>query len=60
MTKEDLENGRNIGYKKYGYFWSFCNQTNSCECCDKFIRFGCKIKRNIEDIQTKRILKICK
>lgn len=60
MTKEQLEQGRHRGHCVYGYYSSYCFQTDSCERCDKFVRFGCKIKNKIEDIQTKRILKICK
>lgn len=60
MTREELEQGRHRGYKTYGYFWSFCEQTRSCENCDKWVRIGCLLKRKIEDVQTKRILKICK
>ena len=60
MTREELEEGRHRGYKIYGYFLSFCEQQRCCEDCDKRIRFGCKVKRKIEEIQTKRILKICK
>ena len=60
MTREELEEGRHRGHKTYGYFWSFCEQQRCCEDCDKRIRFGCKVKRKIEDIQINRILKICK
>lgn len=60
MTKEELEQGRHRGHCVYGYFNSYCNQTHSCERCDKFVRLGCEIKDIIEAIQTKRILKICK
>jgi hypothetical protein len=60
MTKEQLEQGRHRGYCVYGYFNSYCTQTKSCERCDKFVRLGCKIKNKIEEIQTKRILRICK
>lgn len=62
MTREELESGR---YRRnpnrvYGYFFSYCEQTSCCEDCDKWIRLGCKLQRKIEDLQTKRILKICK
>lgn len=60
MTREELERGRYRGYRVCGYFRSYCDQSSSCECCDRFVRFGCKIKKKIEEIQTKRILKICK
>ena len=60
MNLKELEKGRQEGYRKYGYFHSYCKLTRSCEVCDKYVRFGCKVKRLIEDIQTKRILRICK
>lgn len=60
MTKKELEEGRHIGYRIYGYFYSYCEQTRSCEVCDPAMRFGCRIKRMIEDLQTKHILRICK
>lgn len=60
MTREQLEQGRHIGHRIYGYFRSFCSQNDCCENCDIFVRFGCKVKRKIEDMQTKRVLKICK
>lgn len=60
MTRDELEQGRYRGYRTYGYFWSFCEQNRCCEDCDKLVRIGCILKRKIEDVQTKRILKICK
>lgn len=59
-TRQQLEEGRHRGYRTYGYFWSFCEQNRCCEDCDRFVRFGCKLKRKIEDMQTKRILRVCK
>lgn len=59
-TREQLEDGRCIGFRKYGYFYSFCECNRSCEECDKIIRIGCIAKRKIEDLQTKRILRMCK
>ena len=59
-TREQLEEGRHYRYCTYGYFWSFCELNRSCEECDKTIRIGCIIKRKIEELQTKRILRICK
>ena len=62
MTREELEQGRHRRNpdRVYGYFWSFCEQNSCCEDCDKIIRFGCSVKRIIEEWQTKRILRICK
>ena len=59
-TREQLEEGRHHGFSTYGYFWSFCELNRSCEECDKTIRIGCVVKRKIEELQTKRILHICK
>lgn len=59
-TRQQLEDGRHYGYSIYGYFWSFCELNRSCEECDRIIRFGCTVKRKIEELQTKRILHICK
>lgn len=59
-TREQLEEGRHFGFHTYGYFWSFCELNRSCEECDKTIRIGCSIKCKIEELQTKRILRICK
>lgn len=59
-TREQLEEARHVGFRKYGYFWSFCGLNRSCEECDKIIRFGCVLQRKIEEMQTKRILRLCK
>lgn len=59
-TREQLEETRYVGFRTYGYFWSFCELNRSCEECDKIIRVGCIAKRKIEDLQTKRILRLCK
>ena len=59
-TREQLEEGRHYGPRIYGYFWSFCELNRSCEECDKTIRIGRVMKRKIEELQTKRILRICK
>lgn len=60
MTREELEQARHIGNRIYGYKHSYCELNDCCEKCDKRVRFGCKMIKKIEDIQTKRILKICK
>lgn len=59
-TREQLEESRHVGCRLYGYFYSFCECNKSCEECDKIIRVGCAMKRKIEELQTKRILRICK
>ena len=59
-TRQQLEDGRHYGYRTYGYFLSFCELKRSCEECDKIIRFGCAVKGKIQELQTKRILRICK
>lgn len=59
-TTKELEDGRHRADGIYGYFKSFCWWNSCCEDCDKVIRFGCRVKRLIEKMQTRRILKICK
>jgi len=59
-TRERLEERRHEGYRIYGYFYSFCALNSCCENCERLIRLGCEIKRGIEELQTKRILRICK
>lgn len=64
MTREELEQARREidehgTTRIYGYKHAFCSLNDCCENCDKHIRFWCKIIHKIEDIQTKRILKIC-
>ena len=58
--REQLEEARHVGFRTYGYFTAFCDLNRSCEECDRIIRFGCKVKNKIEDLQIKRILRICK
>ena len=59
-TRCELEGNRRQGYRIYGYKHSYCDLQRSCEECDKVIRIGCKVIRVIEDLQIRRILKICK
>lgn len=59
-TREQLEEARHIGFCTRGYFTTFCDLNRSCEECDRIIRFGCKVKNKIGDLQIKRILRICK
>ena len=59
-TREQLEKARHVGFCTYGYFTAFCDLNRSCEECDRIIRFGCKVKNKIGDLQIKRILRICK
>ncbi len=59
-TREELEEGRHIGFRFYGYKKSFCELNDCCEECDKVIRFWCRVIQKIEKIQEKRILRICK
>ena len=60
MNRDDLEYERHRQNRIYGFFYAFCTYHKSCEDCDKWVRFGCRIKRKIETLQEKRILKICK
>lgn len=60
ITKEQIQEARKIDGSIYGFFFGYCRLNNCCEDCDKIIRLGCKTKNLIEDLQTKRIKKICK
>ena len=57
--REQLEEARHVGFRTYGDFTALCDMNRSCEECDRIIRFGCKVKNKIEDLQIKRILRIC-
>ena len=60
-TRKQLEEARYyFGFRTYGHFTAFCDLNRSCEECDSIIRFGCTVKRKIGELQTKRILRICK
>lgn len=59
-TKEQLEAGRNTRYRVYSYFRSFCDLNSTCGGCDPVVRFWCKLKKRIEHLQQRRILRICK
>ena len=60
IDRKTLEEHRHVGCNVYGYKKAYCNTQSCCEKCDKKVRFWCKVISRIEDIQTKRILKICK
>lgn len=60
MNKKELERGRYIKGRIYGYKKSYCNQMSSCENCDRIVRMWCRLIRKIEDVQIKRIKSICK
>ena len=60
ITREQLEESRRRGNRVYGYKKAFCDLNNCCEYCDGVVKFFCVVIRKIEDIQIKRILKICK
>lgn len=59
-TRKQLEEAKHDDFRIYGYFTAFCVLNKSCGDCDRIIRFGCTAKRKIEELQTKRILRICK
>ena len=59
-TRDQLKGARHVGFRTYGYITAFCNLNRSCEECDRIIRFGCRVKSKIEELQTKRIFRICK
>lgn len=57
ITRQQLEDNRVQGYHVYGYFKSYCDLHSSCEVCNPKVRFWCKVKNWIEDLQKKIILK---
>lgn len=59
-NRQQLEEARHMGYKYVGYKTAFCELNDCCENCDPVVYFWCMIIRKIEDIQIKRIRKICK
>ena len=59
ITREQLEESRKRGIRIYGYKKAVCDLNDCCEVCDKKVRFICKIICFLEELQIKRILKIC-
>lgn len=60
VSRKQLEENKLSRGRLYGWKHSYCNLQSCCEECDKKIRFWCKVIRKIEDMQIKRILRICK
>ena len=60
ITREQLEKSRKRPTGICGYKKAFCDLHSSCDACDKKVAFICKITCLLEDIQSKRILKICR
>ena len=60
VTREQLEDGRHRTFSLVGYKTSYCDLIGSCEECDRVVSFWCRVIRKIEEIQKKRILRICK
>lgn len=58
MNLDELFQARFEDYKVYGWFYAYCKLTSSCDVCDRFVRLGCKAKKRIENMQTKRILRV--
>lgn len=59
ISREQLEESRRRGGCVYGYKTAFYELHDCCEVCDKKVRFVCKIICCLEELQIKRILKIC-
>ena len=59
MNRTLLEESRHRGSRVYGYKKAYCDLNSCCEHCDVKVRRLCKIIRWIEDIQIRRILKVC-
>lgn len=39
----------------YGTFQTYCNEHSCCDDCDRKVRFLCKVKNRIEELQSKII-----
>lgn len=60
FTMEQVNESRHRGHKVYGIKKGYCDLHSSCDDCDKRVRAGCILITGIEEIQKKRIMKICK
>ena len=60
ITREQLVESRYRPNGVYGYKKAFCDLHACCENCDKYVRILCKVICKLEEMQTNRILKICK
>ena len=60
VTREQLDENLRRDYRLIGHKSAYCDLIDSCEECDAVVRFGCMIIRKIEEIQKKRILRICR
>jgi hypothetical protein len=60
VTKEMVNKSRHQGHSVHGSFKGFCDLHSCCEECNKKVKFWCKVKTKIEDIQTRIIDKNCK
>lgn len=60
ITRKELNEARFQSTGVYGYFKAYCDLNSCCEYCNHLVRMLCKLKNNIEKLQTKIILHICK
>lgn len=58
VTKQMVEDSRHQGYSTYGIFKGYCDLHSSCDVCNKRVRFWCKVKGEIEKLQTRIIDKL--
>lgn len=60
ITRKELNEARFQSTGVYGCFKAYCDLNSCCEYCNHWVRMLCKLKNNIEKLQTKIILHICK
>lgn len=58
ITFKDVLEDRNNSDNKCSYFKHYCYLNDCCDKCDKKIRFICKFKNKLENIQNKIIEKM--
>lgn len=60
FSKEEIKESRHQGYSVYGTLKGYCDLHSSCSTCNAKVRFLCKVKIFIENVQTKIVNKISK
>ena len=60
ITREELNEARFQGNSVYGYFKAYCDLNECCEHYNYLVKLLCKLKGEIETLQVKIILHICK
>lgn len=61
ITSQQLRNACwTYAGSRRGYFAAYCAVIGHCGECNRWVRLFCKLKCNIEKLQTAVILRICK